>query len=427
MEPIELIFKLREGIDETNFQISDLKDQLSAGKLSIKEHEKKKKKLEKYIAELNARIDVIKKKFSPLQKYVLNQTDEVLEHYQAELDLTQIGILKVLFLLDQETYFIVPVDFRDPKHVKVEFPTELSDLIGSADELQALKEVPADGFQVKVILDEIQSRLNSKQDMFNEIDLLSEQFTISKTSSKTRVEVTLYGLDMQEFSLFVDVGPYPDPPVLQLTPSLQKHVSLNALRILKNWDPQRFHVYNVIQEISLILDKKLRLNREMELFEKFKIPATLDETNGIIKVVLQESPQSPQITFLIKIPPNYPHSPPLVEQVNPMSNEALNEQILTRLNQATSEYLELQNFAEVFSEILDIMKEHSEYVCVECKQFKCPTCGKNLFSSIAGVIGENNCYRRTKCCGATLHECCYRFFVGRDHKCPACGAAISRL
>ena len=164
----------------------------------------------------------------------------------------------------------------------------------------------------------------------------------------------------------------------------------------------------------------------MELFKKSNVQANYDEINEIIKVTLQESPQSIPIKFLIKLPKNFPHTAPLVEQLTPLNDKALNDQILARLNQATAEYLELQNFVDVFLEVLTIIKQHSSFVCAECKEFKCPTCNKDLYSSISGVIGENNCYRKTKCCGSILHECCWKFFIRKDQRCPICGQAISR-
>ncbi|MHC1591970.1 MAG: hypothetical protein ACXQS8_07780 [Candidatus Helarchaeales archaeon] len=427
MEPIELIYKLREGIDDTNFKISELQDLLSAGKLSLKKLKKEKEKLQRYISELETRIEVLTKNLSPLQKYLLSQTDAVLEEYPAEFDPKQIGILKVLFLLDEETHFIVQIDFRNPKNIKVQFPPDLQELIGSPDVLQALKESPPEGPQIKALLDEIQVKLNEKQEIFHEIEMINEFFNVAEMPSKTRAKVILYGLDMREFPLEVDVSTHPKPPKIKLSPSLQNYINVENLMTIRRWNPRENHAFQVIQEISFILDRNLRIERELKLLKKAKIPATYDSINGIIRVELQESPQSQKLTFLVKLPARYPHEAPLVEQLSPSTNETLNEKILERLNQATSEYLELQYLADVFSEILDIMKEHSDFVCAECKQFKCPTCGKDLFSSIPGVIGENNCFRRTPCCNATLHECCWKFFIQRDQKCPICGATMSRL
>lgn len=426
MQSIDLIFQLRDGIDETNFKLEELQGQFSAGQIPIEKYKTKKEELEKYIKDLTERIEVLKKKLPPQLKFVLEESDLILEVFQGEFDSKQLGIIKILFLLDQDNYFIVPVDFRNPKDIQLEFPEDLKALIGEPEELNAWSRISDESFHVKDLLEAIQGKLNAKQDMFREIEAISEQYDIISKTDKTNLKVKLYGLDMKEFFLQINVAPYPRPPLVKLPPPLDKYIFLKSLNTLREWESKKLHVVDVLGEISSVLDRKMRLNREMSLFKEAKIPASYDEINSVIKVSLQATPQSAQINFLIKIPRGYPHSPPIIDVITPLTNSELREQIRNRLNQATAEYLELQNFSDVFSSILEIVKQHSEFICKHCSQFNCPTCNKTLFSSIPGVIGETNCYRRTGCCGSTMHECCWKAIIKRTQRCPMCSAPISR-
>ncbi|MHA1894883.1 MAG: RING finger protein [Candidatus Helarchaeota archaeon] len=423
VDPLELAMQLTDRIDELDFNISLLKDQVNAGKLKLRDFEIKRKEIEAEKEDIKKRIFYIKKGMPEKKRRILDEFNLILEKYQISYENSAIFRISVFFHYSIDRYYEVKLDFGGyPRLPQIEIPPEMIKITGPLVELNTIKNYKVSNpFHVKEILDEISEKVERINAVLNEIDRIKQNFVFEELDTEFKLRVILWSMG-EEFPIILNFENFPNLPIMNPSPKLKKYINIQDLSSVRKWNPASPDVVRILKEISFRLDRKFRLELELNELKNNGFMATIGSDSQSIKIQVAATTKSPQAIFSIRIPPNYPTSPPDIVLINSLNNTALEEEINNLINDAVIHH-EI-NFSDLFLEIKELLISKSKEVCSYCKHLKCPICGKDLIGSIEGVSGEYECNTRCPTCGSLFHVCCWKELSTHRQECSVCGSHI---
>ncbi|NHI91690.1 MAG: E3 ubiquitin-protein ligase [Candidatus Lokiarchaeota archaeon] len=423
VDPLELVMQLSDRIDELDLNISILKDQVNVGKLKLKDFEDQRKKIESEKSDLKKRIYYIKRGMSEKKRTILDEFNQIIESFQVHYDNSAIYKISVFFHYGINKYFEVKVDFEEyPRLPKIEIPVEMEKMIGGINKLEKVSNYKiSNPFHVKEILDEISSKIGKLTIINNEIEKIKQNFVTEELEEDYKIRVILWSMG-EEYPLILNLRNFPNKPDIILTQKLMKYVNLQDLNTIQKWSSQEASIINILNEISFILDKKFRVEIELKDLRSAGFNATYGSVSDLISLQVAATKKSPQAIFSIKIPSNYPTSPPDIILTNSLNDIAIENAINGLINEAITQH-EI-NLTDLFMEIKELLVTHSKEVCAYCKKLKCPICDKDLVGKIEGVSGEYECNTRCPSCGSSFHICCWKEISTNRQECSVCGSHI---
>ena len=423
VDPLELIMQLTDRIDEINLNISILKEKVNAGTLKLREFEEKRKIAENEKDDLKKRIFYIKKGISEKKRKILDEFNLLVDKFQLQYDNKAIFRVSVFFHYSTDKFYEVKVDFGGyPRLPKIEILPEMEKMIGGLNELKTISNYKiSNPLHVKDILDEISDKMERVKNIHEELDKIKGNFVVEDTEFEYKIRVILWSMG-EEYPLMIEMRDFPNLPSIKPSPRLMKYVNIQDLESIKNWKRKDASVLKILNEISFILDRKYRLELELNNLKEAGFVTSYGFASQTIKLQLAATVKSPQAIFSIKIPPNYPTSPPDVTLTNSLNDIELENEINGFINDAIT-YHEI-NLTDLFTEIKQLLISRSKEVCSYCKRLKCPICDKDLVGKIEGVTGEYECNTRCPNCGSQFHVCCWKEISANRQECSVCGAHI---
>ena len=423
VDPLTLIMELTDRVDELDFHIQVHKDEVNAGKLKLKEFEEKRKQIEKEKEDLKKRIFYIKKGMPEKKRNILNEFNSIIEQYQVHYENSAIFKNSIFFYYASDKYFEVKLDYEKyPQLPVIEASKELEESIGPINELDIIKNYKiSNPPHVKDILDKISEKISRLTSIYGILESLKQEFVHETTDDEYKIKVIIWSMG-EEFPILLDLSNFPDLPIITPSPNLLKYVIINELSSIKNWNRQNPDVIKIFKEISFRLDRKFRLEMELQNLKDAGFTVTYGHASQTIKLSVAATEKSPQAIFSIKIPPNYPTSPPDINLISSLNSSTLEEEIRNHINEAIT-YHEI-HLTDLFTDIKELLISKSREVCSVCKKLNCPTCGKSLVGNIEGVSGEYECNTTCSSCGSLFHVCCWKNITRDMQKCSVCGSHI---
>jgi len=423
VDPLELIMELTDRLDELDFSIQVHKDEVNAGKLKLKEFEEKRKEIETEKEELKKRVFYIKKGIPEKKRNILIEFNLIIEQYQVQYDNSAIYKNSIFFYYASDKFFEVKINYEKyPQLPVIEVTSDLEEAIGPIKELDIIKNYKiSNPPHVKDILDKISGKIARLSGIFSALESLKQEFVHEDTDEEYKIKIIIWSMG-EEFPILLDLNNYPDVPSILPSPNLLKYIMIKDIKSITNWDSSNPDVIKIFKEISFHLDRKYRLEMELKNLKDAGFIATYGHASQTIKISVAATEKSPQAIFSIKIPANYPTSPPDIDLISSLNNPTLEEEIRNHINEAIT-YHEI-HLTDLFVEIKDLLISKSREVCSVCKKLTCPTCSKSLVGKIEGVTGEYECNTNCPSCGSLFHVCCWKNITREMQKCSVCGSHI---
>ena len=172
---------------------------------------------------------------------------------------------------------------------------------------------------------EIAQELESKLLYLNDIELESKKIIgeyktdiIAKSTAQLKIHLLTYGF--KEYSLELDLNSYPKLPTIVLAPELEKviNIPIKNLNACKNWKEKESEPIEIVREISWLLDKKSRINFEIDLLKETYKDIKYDSLTETLLLNMKGKMKTEDLVFnfQIKIPPEYPMKVPDIKILN---------------------------------------------------------------------------------------------------------------
>lgn len=129
----ELLFKLKEDLNESWEQLKHLRDTIKRGSLGLEEYKTSKLELESRINDLSNRIYYINKAMRQIpdrDERILQEAQMLKNEYQIELINEKMSHLKIYLTISVYETWIIEINFIEPKVPIFKIPPDLHKLIG---------------------------------------------------------------------------------------------------------------------------------------------------------------------------------------------------------------------------------------------------------------------------------------------------------
>ncbi|MFX0082907.1 MAG: hypothetical protein ACFE94_14240 [Candidatus Hodarchaeota archaeon] len=360
---------------------------------------------------------------------------------QLSLELTtELGLIQQEYAYDQEgsrasqinvyititltKTFIVAIDFTNfPQKPKISLTDEVIDIIKDPNtSLTTLstwnsKKPP----HIVDVIRELEKKLYFIKDIESQYKNISGEYRCTKTSdSLTIINVHLLTYGFKEYSVKVDLEPYPKPPTVELPIELQQIINkpIQELNAYKNWIDNDSNVVEIIREISWLVDKNSRINFEIDLLKDHYKNIRFEPSAAILHVEMEGKMKTEDLTFefQINLPPDYPMKMPEVKVINEFEIEAhekIKNDLHVSFNNFFKEWTPFSYLVDLFNLISKKIFEVSVVSCVICHKIECPSCTKK-------IAGEDSCHIECPHCNRAYHRHCWEQTIQSFGKCGFC-------
>jgi ubiquitin-protein ligase len=273
--------------------------------------------------------------------------------------------------------FIVQINFSNyPEKPIITFPSEVTEILGdpyhSLEKLRKwnVKKPP----HIVDILFELDNKLRFIQDIETEAKkVLGEYQCDLVATSVTQLTVHLLTYGFKEYLLSIDLGPYPKPPKINLTPELQQiiQVPIDSLNSIKNWKEKESEPVEVVREIAWLVDKNSRINFELELLKEHYKDINYDPSSETLRIDMKGKMKTQDLTFQfqIKLPREYPMKMPEIQVLNEFeldSHEKTKNELQTSFKDFFNEWSPFSYLVDLFNLISEKIFAVSVVSCVIC-------------------------------------------------------------
>jgi len=320
--------------------------------------------------------------------------------------------------------FIVPINFSNyPERPHIDFPDEIETLLGdpykSLNTLSKWKAKKAP--HIVDVLHELEKKLFFIKDIETESKKILGEYQcdmIANSVTKLKVHLLTYGF--KEYFLEVDLGTYPKPPLITLTPELKEIIQkpLSELDTYTSWEEKGSAPVEAIREIQWLVDKNSRINFELELLKADYKDIDYDADAQSLHLKMQGKMRTQDLTFEFKIdlPREYPMKLPEVNVVNKFdleSHEKIRQDLQSSFNNFFNEWTPFSYLVDLFNLISKKIFEVSIVSCVICHKIECPTCSLK-------IAGDEACHVDCPYCERSYHKHCWDQTIKSFGKCGFC-------
>ncbi|MFX1346884.1 MAG: hypothetical protein ACFFAI_17440 [Promethearchaeota archaeon] len=361
------------------------------------------------------------------------------EHLSLELT-TELGLIQQEYAYDQKgsnpshinvyititltKTFIIDIDFTNfPKKPKISLPEEVKDILKDTNtSLTTLRNWNSKNPpHIVDVIHEIEKKLYFIKDIESQYKEISGEYRCSKSlDSLTIIEVHLLTYGFKEYSIKVDLEPYPKPPTVELPLELQQIINIpfQELNAYKSWIDNESNIVEIIREISWLVDKNSRIYFEIDLLKDHYKNIKYDPSTAILHVEMKGKMKTEDLTFefQINLPPDYPMKLPEVKVVNEFEMEAhekIKNDLHASFNDFFKEWTPFSYLVDLFNLISKKIFEVSVVSCVICHRIECPSCAKK-------IAGEDNCHAECPHCNRAYHRHCWEQTIQSFGKCGFC-------
>ncbi|MFW9942035.1 MAG: hypothetical protein ACFFFT_13410 [Candidatus Thorarchaeota archaeon] len=361
------------------------------------------------------------------------------EHLSLKLT-TELGLIQQEYAYDQKgsnlshvnvyititltKTFIIDIDFTNfPKKPKISLPEEVKDILKDPNtSLTTLRNWNSKNPpHIVDLIREIEKKLYFIKDIESQYKEISGEYRCSKSlDSLTIIEVHLLTYGFKEYSIKVDLEPYPKPPTVELPLELQQIINIpfQELNAYKSWIDNESNMVEIIREISWLVDKNSRIYFEIDLLKDHYKNIKYDPSTAILHVEMKGKMKTEDLTFEFQIylPPDYPMKLPEVKVVNEFEMEAhekIKNDLHASFNDFFKEWTPFSYLVDLFNLISKKIFEVSVVSCVICHRIECPSCAKK-------IAGEDNCHAECPHCNRAYHRHCWEQTIQSFGKCGFC-------
>jgi len=353
---------------------------------------------------------------------------------------TELGLIQQSYAYDQKGHkkadiniyititlsktFIIGVDFTNyPEKPTITFPEEIINMIGDPFQfLNSLKKWnPKKAPHIVDILHELERKLFFVKDIEVEAKkILGEYQCDMVANSATQLKVHLLTYGFKEYLFDLDLGSYPKPPVIELTPELQQiiQIPITQLSSYANWKDKESEPIEIVREITWLVDKNSRINFEIELLKDHYKDIKYDSATETLKIDMKGKMKTQDLTFQfqINLPREYPMKLPEIKVLNEFELEA-HEKIKNDLQSSFKDFFNdwtpFSYLVDLFDTISNKIFEVSVTSCVICHKIECPTCSNK-------IAGQESCHAECPYCERAYHNHCWHQTISSFGKCGFC-------
>lgn len=361
------------------------------------------------------------------------------EHLSIEIN-TELGLIQQEYAYDQTgsqraniniyititltKTFIIQIDFTNyPKRPILTFQEEVTKIIGDPYKtLNNLKEwKPKKPLHIVDILHELEKKLFFIKEIEIQSKKISGEYQCEIVPNNlTTLQVHLLTYGFKEFDMSIDLEPFPNPPIINLSSELQEIIQmpLTELNTYKNWKEKESEPVELVREISWLVDKNSRINFEIDLLKDHYKNIKYETSTATLNVEMKGKMKTEDLTFdfQINLPIDYPMKMPEVKVINEFELEA-HEKIKNDLHASFSDFFNewtpFSYLVDLFNLISKKIFEVSVVSCVICHKIECPSCTKR-------IAGEENCYAECPHCNRAYHNHCWEQTIKSFGKCGFC-------
>lgn len=335
------------------------------------------------------------------------------------------GRAQIYMSITVEQTFILKIEFNKyPARPDVIIPPSikayLGDLYQSIKVLREWSEKKPPN--VVEVIREIEKKLYSLKDIEAQAKGIMGEYKVEKIGgAMSNLHVHLLTFGFKEYTLDVDMSPYPNAPEITFSQELATLVKVTPqdLDKFKNWKSKESEVVDVIREVSWLVDKNSRLKFEVELLEAGLKDVTFNAETQEIHIKMKGEMKTKDVTFDFKatIPPDYPTSAPKVELVSKLEEmDTVKDGIDKSLKQFFSSWTNFSFLIDLFNSISKTIFNVSTLTCILCHKLECPSCQQK----IAAPEGEESCHARCPHCERDYHDHCWQQTIASFGKCGFC-------
>ncbi|MHA1335088.1 MAG: hypothetical protein ACTSPW_04975, partial [Promethearchaeota archaeon] len=305
----------------------------------------------------------------------------------------------------------------------IQFPQEIIQLIGNPYKtLETLakwkaKKAP----HIVDVLHELEKRLFFIKDIEIEVKKILGEYQCDLIENNiTQLNVHLLTYGFKEYLLNIDLGPYPKPPKINLTPELEQIIKtpITELKSYKNWKEKESEPVEIIREIQWLVDKNSRINFELELLRADYKDFDYDPITQTLKLNMKGKMKTQDITFNFEVflPNEYPMKVPEIRVLNKFeleTQERIKEELQNSFNDFFNDWTPFSYLVDLFNLISKKIFEVSIVSCVICHKIECPTCSMK-------IAGESACHVECPYCERSYHKHCWEQTIKSFGKCGFC-------
>ena len=313
--------------------------------------------------------------------------------------------------------FIIQINFVNyPEKPTISFPGEVTALLGDPNQtLEVLRKWnPKKNPHIIDLLHELERKLYFIQDIETESKKIQGEYQVDLiANSITRLKVHLLTYGFKEYLLDIDLGPYPKPPNINLTPELKQiiEIPLESLNSYKAWKEKESEPVGILRELSWLVDKNSRINFEIELLKANYKDIIFDSGAKSIRIDVKGKMKTQDLTFQfqINLPRGYPTEIPEIKVLNEFELEH-DEKTKTELE---THFKEFFNKWTPFSYLVDLFNLISEKI-FEVSVVSCVICHKKI--ELADQSSAHECPH----CERPYHGDCWEKTMSSFGKCGFC-------
>ncbi|MHA2183255.1 MAG: hypothetical protein ACXAAH_17690 [Promethearchaeota archaeon] len=288
------------------------------------------------------------------------------------------GAIAVYITITLSKTFIISIDFTQfPEKPLISLPDEISNIIREPDKsLETLKKWNRKKpFHIIDILHELEKKLNFIKEIESQYKKLLGEYqcdVISDSLTSLKVHLLTYGF--KEYSLELDLKPYPKSPHINLNSELQQIIDVPVIELnsYRDWKENESDVVEIIREISWLVDKNSRINFEIDLLKDHYKNIRYESSTATLHVEMKGKMKTEDLTFefQIKLPIEYPMKMPEIEVINEFELES-HEKIKNDLHASFDDFFDEWT---PFSYLVDLFNLIS----------------KKIFEVSVSLLGTNN-------------------------------------
>jgi len=361
------------------------------------------------------------------------------EHISIEIS-TELGLVQQEYAYDQRgskpadlniyititlaKTFIIAIDFTEyPKRPVINYPDEVKNILGdpykSLDSLKSWN--PKKPLHIVDILHEAEKKLFFIKDIEIQSKKISGEYQSEKIADNlTTLNVHLLTYGFKEYSMKIDLEPYPALPNINLSPDLEQIVNMPIIDLnsYKNWVEKESEPVEIVREISWLVDKNSRINFEIDLLKDHYKNIKFDHTTSILNVEMKGKMKTEDLTFdfQIDLPIDYPMKRPEVKVVNEFElevHEKIKKDLHASFEDFFNEWTPFSYLIDLFNLISKKIFEVSVVSCVICHKIECPSCSKK-------IAGDEYCHAECPHCNRAYHSHCWDQTIKSFGKCGFC-------
>ncbi len=320
--------------------------------------------------------------------------------------------------------FIITIDFMNfPERPVINFPNEVKRLLGDPYiTLNTLKEwnskLPS---HIVDILHEIERKLFFLKEIELQSKKISGEYQSEKISdSLTALNVKMLTYGFKEYNLSIDLEPYPQPPIINLSSELKEIIQIPIIELnaYKNWKENESEPVEFIREISWLVDKNSRINFELDLLKDHYKNIKYEPSTATLNIEMKGKMKTEDLTFKFQIdlPIDYPMKMPEIKVLNEFeldAHEKIKNDLHASFNDFFDEWTPFSYLVDLFNLISKKIFEVSVVSCVICHKIECPSCTKK-------IAGEDNCHSECPHCNRAYHQHCWEQTIKSFGKCGFC-------